>query len=634
METIWQIGLAETNRRRSKRRVKQLKEDLVPTDIEKATSNQANNVRCMASVVGYREEPGLFTKCLESYRNCSGLEIMLIGIDGNGAQDMEMANIARKVFPKDIQFIGLQEPLADVAVRLAEEYALSKLSKSDRFNLTPDWIFNDLPLNLRLEAKDYAMHKVYAKAAEILREHKALDSYENSFRALCVYQPHVSKKGIMFTNLIFSSILGQANDISYLWTSDSDTWVTPETLPLTIGCMESDPMIGGSCSSLSIHNENDSFIAGLGSAAYWSELAITRGQTGAIDAVDCQPGPCAAFQLSALTPNLFDWYMQTSLGVKTIVNEDRHLTTKLLLAGWRVTFNTEAIAFTDTPTTLLRWLLQQIRWARANQIETFQYPQVYAIHGPILFITAMNRFYGPLSIMVVTARYVLHGDSDRAYSLIDVFLRIALCTTYNFICNRRHVCSWAFLAISQIFYQLPLPGIIVYSTATALEGGWGTSMRNRTESQKAKGGGWEHLRSVSAVVAWMALVAAAVARYTATAFAPAWRAELMVLSAVSAAGVLVKGVASSTSPFLAAHPTAPTALPLSPAALSGATRAVGGVIRQCEDASARLRDEEEEGRGGGGGRGRWGMGRVVVEEEEEIGEVIVVEEEEEEGEDE
>ena len=97
METIWQIGLAETNRRRSKRRVKQLKEDLVPTDIEKATSNQANNVRCMASVVGYREEPGLFTKCLESYRNCSGLEIMLIGIDGNGAQDMEMANIARKV---------------------------------------------------------------------------------------------------------------------------------------------------------------------------------------------------------------------------------------------------------------------------------------------------------------------------------------------------------------------------------------------------------------------------------------------------------------------------------------------------------------------------------------------------------
>ena len=220
------------------------------------------------------------------------------------------------------------------------------------------------------------------------------------------------------------------------------------------------------------------------------------------------------------------------------MNEDRHLTTKLLLDGWKVTFNTEALAFTDTPTTLLRWLLQQIRWARANQIETFQYPAVYAVHGPILFITAMNRFYGPLSIMVTTARYVLYGTSDRAYSLLDVFLRIVLCTTWNYIANRGRVCNWAFLAISQVFYQLPLPGIIVYSTITALEGGWGTSMRNRKESQKAKGGGWDHLRSVTAVVCWIALVAAAVARYLTTMYAPAWRLQLMVLSAVTAAATL------------------------------------------------------------------------------------------------
>ena len=206
--------------------------------------------------------------------------------------------------------------------------------------------------------------------------------------------------------------------------------------------MAFDSCIGGSCSALSIHNETESFVAGLGSAAHWSELAITRGQTGAIDAVDCQPGPCAAFLLSALSPNLFDWYIQTSLGIKTIVNEDRHLTTLLLLAGWRVTFNTVAHAYTDTPTTLLRWRLQQIRWARANQIEIFQYPSVYAIHGPILFITAMNRFYGPLSIMVVTARYALWGDCSYRYSLLDVVLRILLCTSYNFACNRQHVCGW------------------------------------------------------------------------------------------------------------------------------------------------------------------------------------------------
>ena len=150
----------------------------------------------------------------------------------------------------------------------------------------------------------------------------------------------------------------------------------------------------------------------------------------------------------------------------------------------------------------------------------------------------MNRFYGPLSIMVVTARYVFRGDADRAYSLIDLLLRIALCTTYNALCNRRHVLGWFFLAISQVFYQLPLPGIIVYSTITALEGGWGTSMRNRTEAQKARGGGWDHLKAITAVVGWMALAAAAIARYVATAFVPAFRTELMAFSALGTAATL------------------------------------------------------------------------------------------------
>ena len=97
METIWQIGLAETNRRKSKRRVQQLSEELNSSDVEKRGAEQANYPRCLASVVGYREEPNLFTKCLESYRNCPGLEAMLVGIDGNEPQDMEMANIVRKV---------------------------------------------------------------------------------------------------------------------------------------------------------------------------------------------------------------------------------------------------------------------------------------------------------------------------------------------------------------------------------------------------------------------------------------------------------------------------------------------------------------------------------------------------------
>ena len=114
------------------------------------------------------------------------------------------------MFGNDILSIELKEPLAVMAVRLAEEYALSKLDKWERARLSPDWTFDDTSKGLKNEAKEYAMYKVQAKAIDILRENNALYSSKSySFRAIYVSQPHISKKGIMFTNLVLSTVIGQ-----------------------------------------------------------------------------------------------------------------------------------------------------------------------------------------------------------------------------------------------------------------------------------------------------------------------------------------------------------------------------------------------------------------------------------------
>jgi hyaluronan synthase len=97
IESIWQISLAEINRRKNIRRIQRI-EPVV--DEEKGTgpkSLKRSVIRHMASVVGYREEPILFRKCLQSYRDAPGLEIMLVGIDGDHAEDMEMVAIAGEV---------------------------------------------------------------------------------------------------------------------------------------------------------------------------------------------------------------------------------------------------------------------------------------------------------------------------------------------------------------------------------------------------------------------------------------------------------------------------------------------------------------------------------------------------------
>lgn len=432
--------------------------------------------------------------------------------------------------------IHIEEPYGPLAVRLAQSYVDRKLEDEKGVEYKPHMSDQPkiLPKELLEESYKYALRMVFEKAVATLRDHDVLQVPGSDLRAICLYQPHKCKKDIMFTNMIFCLALGQANDIEYLWTSDSDTWVYPETLYQVIGCMSADPLIGGSCCALSIHNGSDSTIAQLGAAAYWTELAITRGQTGAVDSVDCQPGPCAAFRLIALEPILIGWYTQTSIGIKTVVNEDRHLTTNLLLNGWKVTFNTSALASTDTPTTLLRWLLQQMRWARATHIETFQYPQVYSIHGPILFVTAMRRFYGPLVIGIFTIRYVLTGYTVHTYSLLDLIGRIILCTAYNYLVNGKNVNNIVYLICSQVFYQLPLPGIMFWSVLTVLEGGWGTRMRNESEQRKERWAGWDNLWSTTAVVAWMGFVAAAITRYVASRFAPDFIAPLMIVAGAAA----------------------------------------------------------------------------------------------------
>ncbi|THV51028.1 hypothetical protein BGAL_0126g00180 [Botrytis galanthina] len=546
-ESIWQISLAEINRSKNVERVKQLEQKLSLQDAEKGVQTKDDvAAKCIASVVGYREEANLWRRCLQSYHNSPGLEIMLIGIDGDHDGDMEMVSVAQEVFP-DLIKIHIEEPYGPLAVRIAQNYITRELydekSSSTKWASAPtSFDSTDVPPALLSEAHAYAFRTVFEKALTTLREHNALspsrDSKTRSLHPICLYQPHKCKKDIMFTNMVFALALGQGNNIEYLWTSDSDTIVYPDTLYQTVGCMSADPLIGGSCSALSIHNDQESAIAALGSAAYWSELAITRGQTGAVDAVDCQPGPCAAFRLVALESILLPWYTQTSLGVKTVVNEDRHLTTNLLLQNWKVTFNTSALASTDTPTTLLRWLLQQMRWARATHIECFQYPQIYSIHGVILFVTAMRRFYGPLIIGVFTIRYVFTGYTVHAFQSWDFLLRVALCTCYNFWRNKTHVASIKYLVLSQIFYQLPLPGIMFWSVVTVLEGGWGTSMRSANEQKKSRFAGWDNLWSTTAVVTWMGFVGAAVARWVTSHLAPAFMVEAMIFAGVTSVGSL------------------------------------------------------------------------------------------------
>lgn len=53
---------------------------------------------CIAAVVGYREDPVIFTKALESYLQADGCRFVLACIDGNSFEDQDMVDVFQKVY--------------------------------------------------------------------------------------------------------------------------------------------------------------------------------------------------------------------------------------------------------------------------------------------------------------------------------------------------------------------------------------------------------------------------------------------------------------------------------------------------------------------------------------------------------
>lgn len=56
------------------------------TDAKKATE-------CMATIVGYREDPDLFARALGSYKTAAECRFVLVGVDGDDTPDMEMVHV-------------------------------------------------------------------------------------------------------------------------------------------------------------------------------------------------------------------------------------------------------------------------------------------------------------------------------------------------------------------------------------------------------------------------------------------------------------------------------------------------------------------------------------------------------------
>lgn len=105
---LCQLGLADINRRKGLRRLNEAEQRYEATN---GNDGCNSNNWFIASVVGYREEPVLWKRTLKSYLDSVNVETILLGIDGNGAEDLEMADAVIEVRSTKLPFPGPENSL-------------------------------------------------------------------------------------------------------------------------------------------------------------------------------------------------------------------------------------------------------------------------------------------------------------------------------------------------------------------------------------------------------------------------------------------------------------------------------------------------------------------------------------------
>lgn len=161
------------------------------------------------------------------------------------------------------------------------------------------------------------MERLQSYVRELLAE-ELLPSHLRDVRALCVVQPHRSKKDILFTTLIVATILSQAQSIDFIFSTDSDSTVSSGAIPKMARKLSSDQNIGGVSGHMRFFHPNPTFITHVATSYYWFQQDVYKIQGAIFGANECQPGPCGAFRASALSKVLVPWSCQKVLGRKMV----------------------------------------------------------------------------------------------------------------------------------------------------------------------------------------------------------------------------------------------------------------------------------------------------------------------------
>jgi hyaluronan synthase len=203
---------------------------------------------------------------------------------------------------------------------------------------------------------------------------------------------------------------------------DSDTIVEKDAIGKLVTCMVNDPKLGaivGYCRAL---NADYNYLTKMQDTWYHSAFTVMKGMEHALGTVTCCSGILSAYRMEALKPCVDPWADDHFLGQEFMAGDDRQLTayifggTKFTLdkneKQWKAGYCESAISISETPSTLKKFVRQQIRWMQSwvrvfiftapwfwrgrNPLSTIYYYLMMCLSFIAPIIAVRNLVYMPL----------------------------------------------------------------------------------------------------------------------------------------------------------------------------------------------------------------------------------------------
>lgn len=280
-------------------------------------------------------------------------------------------------------------------------------------------------------------------------------------------------------------------------TMDSDSVVDRDSVRNLVTPIAADPRIGGVAGNVKVLNRDAGIIPKMLRASFVLAFDFQRAYQAKIGAVQCTPGAFSAYRRSAVESVLHDWNNQSWRGKPATIAEDRALSNLILREGHEITFQSNAVVWTNVPTKYNGLSKMFQRWERGNIRENLTYctfgwkkfRERYWLLANIDFLLNFGEMFFPYMLIAASLLYALFNPFFLIQYLAYTIIFSGIMQMYTLY--RERDSDFIYGVLYSIFWFTCMWWVVPYSVITASNGSWMTRQLPATAAPAATPTGLE-----------------------------------------------------------------------------------------------------------------------------------------------